>query len=267
MPDTHVVDVTGCGNAFCGGFLAALYRNGQPTATKTTTTTATVHTTNTNPANALADTNSSESDAAAAAAAAAPPPWLHTSNLSAAGVWGCVAASFMAEARGVPTVAIPSLKVGRRASVGGTRQLTEGVCAVPRHGQVRSGCSCGSSAKVYMCIDLVLLGRRWRVGLRGCQLHGRGTGYAQGGSIQPEGGWVVGWLVGASGRVGATRQHPIAVNRVRGKPVRRRWKCGGATVLCELARQHVSVVASFMAEAPSVPMVAISSLRVRGCYG
>lgn len=107
VADTHVVDVTGCGNAFCGGFLAALYRNGQSTATTTTnSTTTTAHTNGSG-----SDSSAATQAAATAAAAATPPPaWLYSSDLPVAGAWGCVAASFMAEARGVPTVSISSLR-------------------------------------------------------------------------------------------------------------------------------------------------------------
>ena len=61
IADTQVVDVTGCGNAFCGGFLASFGWGG---------------------------------------------------SLAESAVLGSVAASFMAEERGVPKTSLRDLKVG-----------------------------------------------------------------------------------------------------------------------------------------------------------
>ena len=60
VSETRVVDVTGCGNAFCGGFLSSFDQS---------------------------------------------------RDLLKSAIWGAVAASFMAEEKGVPKAGIPSLKV------------------------------------------------------------------------------------------------------------------------------------------------------------
>ncbi|KAG2485560.1 hypothetical protein HYH03_015725 [Edaphochlamys debaryana] len=91
VADTRVVDVTGCGNAFCGGFLASMYRQGR---------------------------RSEEPGAPAEGTVgeAPPPAWLGASSLAEAGAWGCVAASLMAEERGVPTTPIRELQPVRAAA-------------------------------------------------------------------------------------------------------------------------------------------------------
>lgn len=97
------MDVTGCGNAFCGGFLAALYR-GAAEAQRTTA-----------PAAAGAGGDSSSGNGGAGAVASSEeraPAWLARADLAGAAAWGCVAASFMAEARGVPLTPISQLQVG-----------------------------------------------------------------------------------------------------------------------------------------------------------
>ncbi|KXZ47604.1 hypothetical protein GPECTOR_34g763 [Gonium pectorale] len=94
VADTRVVDVTGCGNAFCGGFLAALYRGGRAAGKGT----------DPRPNNDVSGGDGGGSPAAG------PPSWLGRSDLATAGAWGCVAASFMAEERGVPLTPIPQLQ-------------------------------------------------------------------------------------------------------------------------------------------------------------
>ncbi|KAG2435179.1 hypothetical protein HXX76_007262 [Chlamydomonas incerta] len=103
VADTAVVDVTGCGNAFCGGFLAALYRGATP-AQRTSAPVA---------AAGAGGANSGGGGAGPAAGStseACPPAWLARSDLAGAAAWGCVSASFMAEARGVPLAPIPQLQ-------------------------------------------------------------------------------------------------------------------------------------------------------------
>ncbi|KXZ47605.1 hypothetical protein GPECTOR_34g764 [Gonium pectorale] len=98
VADTRVVDVTGCGNAFCGGFLAALYRGGRAVGKGT----------DPRPNNDVSGSDGGGSPAAG------PPSWLGRSDLATAGAWGCVAASFMAEERGVPLTPIPQLQEAAR---------------------------------------------------------------------------------------------------------------------------------------------------------
>ncbi|GIL57814.1 hypothetical protein Vafri_13053 [Volvox africanus] len=110
VADTAVVDVTGCGNAFCGGFLAALYygsgggglggkdgaTSGQAGPTRVSGSASGVE-------SSISRTELDSGSAWDANGKQNPPPtWFQTGDLRLAGAWGCVAASFMAEERGVP---------------------------------------------------------------------------------------------------------------------------------------------------------------------
>ncbi|GFR44586.1 hypothetical protein Agub_g5863, partial [Astrephomene gubernaculifera] len=137
VADTRVVDVTGCGNAFCGGFLAALFRGGNATRRqpRSSSSNGSGHTCSSSDSNGNGGSSSScghseHYDTGTAAGAAAqqqqqgeegqeagaeaapllPPAWLQSGELSDAAAWGCVAASFMAEERGVPGSSVRELQ-------------------------------------------------------------------------------------------------------------------------------------------------------------
>ncbi|PNW86482.1 hypothetical protein CHLRE_02g088300v5 [Chlamydomonas reinhardtii] len=132
VADTAVVDVTGCGNAFCGGFLAALYR-GAAEAQRTTA-----------PAAAGAGGDSSSGNGGAGAVASSEeraPAWLARADLAGAAAWGCVAASFMAEARGVPLTPISQLQDRARQRYAALRPRVHPV-RLPR---------ANTSARVHAC--------------------------------------------------------------------------------------------------------------------
>ncbi|GIL78363.1 hypothetical protein Vretimale_7719 [Volvox reticuliferus] len=120
VADTAVVDVTGCGNAFCGAFLAALYRGGGGVSVKDGATSGYA-----NDTGSLISASSSASGAESSASRAEfdagsnwnqnakqnpRPTWVQTGDLQLAGAWGCVAASFMAEERGVPMTRVVDLQ-------------------------------------------------------------------------------------------------------------------------------------------------------------
>ncbi len=105
VADTCVADVTGCGNAFNGGFLAGAFRGAPPPGPQSQPELVGPAPTE-EPAGTPAHTAS-----AAGLASTSCPLWLRSADLSHAAAVGCVSAAFMAEARGVPQAPIPQLQV------------------------------------------------------------------------------------------------------------------------------------------------------------
>ncbi|GLC36683.1 hypothetical protein PLESTF_001483900 [Pleodorina starrii] len=115
VEDTAVVDVTGCGNAFCGGFLAAMYR-GRSRGGTVSAVSGTVSAEVSEPSTSEAGPSAPAEGRGAGGAGQRqrppqrPPAWVRAGDLWMAGAWGCVAASFMAEERGVPMKRVADLQ-------------------------------------------------------------------------------------------------------------------------------------------------------------
>jgi len=109
VADTRAVDVTGCGNAFCGGFLAAYDRT--------------------------------------------------KGNLLESALHGCVAASFMAEERGVPKLPIPGLQGRAQQRMEELRKRAVAVSGQPRK----------ASVSVTACLANVMIRRAGRQAVAGCR--------------------------------------------------------------------------------------------------
>ncbi|GLI71434.1 hypothetical protein VaNZ11_016648 [Volvox africanus] len=114
VADTAVMDVTGCGNAFCGGFLAALYNGSGDVGFGGKDGATSGHADHTRVSASVSGVESiisrTEFDSGSAldwnGKQNPPPTWVQSGDLRLAGAWGCVAASFMAEERGVPLMRV-----------------------------------------------------------------------------------------------------------------------------------------------------------------
>lgn len=115
VADTSVVDVTGCGNAFCGGFLAALYHLSRQDSLE-------LQPSRISPVPAASGPSAQSSEQGGEHVADSD----RSSILARAAVWGCVAASIMAEHQGVPQPSIASFQV--RLILG--RALLEHTCCL-----------------------------------------------------------------------------------------------------------------------------------------